>query len=84
MNKKSCAVCHGCGKKMEYTECSVKCAPPEDARCNALKGWLAVSHWKGLGAVEHYDFCCFTCLQKWVEAQVPRVPKTFLQAFQGE
>ena len=84
MKKKNYAVCHGCGKKMEYTECSVKCAPREYARCNALKGWLAVSHWKGLGSVDHYDFCSFTCLEKWVEARVPQIPKTFLKAFQHE
>ena len=84
MKKKSYAVCHGCGKKAEYTECSVKWAPPEDARCDTLKGWLSVYHWKGLGAVDHYDFCSFTCLQKWAEVQVPKVPKTFLEAFHGE
>ena len=77
-------VCQFCGTNAEYTECFVKCAPPEDARCNALRGWLAVSHWKGLGSVDHYDFCSFTCLQKWVEAQVPQIPKTFLKAFQDE
>jgi hypothetical protein len=37
-----------------------------------------------MGSVDHYDFCSFTCLQKWVEAQVPKVPKTFLEAFHGE
>jgi hypothetical protein len=84
MNKKSYAVYHGCGKKVEYTECSVKCAPPEDAYCNALKGRQPVSHLKGLGAIDHHDLCCFTCLQKWVEAQVARAPKTFLEAFNGE
>ena len=52
--------------------------------CNVLAGWLTVSQWKGMGAVDHYDFCSFTCLQKWVEGQVPRVPKTFLEAFQDE
>ncbi len=84
MKKKSYAVCQFCGTKAEYTECSERCAPPEDARCSVLSGWLSVSHWKVMGAVDHYDFCSFGCLQKWVEAQVPRVPKTFLEAFEGE
>ncbi len=84
MRKRDCATCQSCGKKAEYTDCSQRCAPPQDARCNVLAGWLTVSQWKGMGAVDHYDFCSFTCLQKWVEGQVPRVPKTFLEAFQDE
>ena len=39
---------------------------------------------KGMESVEHYDFCTFTCLQKWVETRVPRIPDTFLEAFRGE
>ena len=84
MQKKRYAMCQGCGKKAEYAECSERCAPPEDARCVVLSGWLSVSHWKGMESVDHYDFCSFGCLQKWAEAQVPTVPKTFLEAFQGE
>ena len=37
-----------------------------------------------MGDVDHYDFCSFGCLQRWVEAQAPRIPKTFLSAFQDE
>jgi len=84
MRKRNYAICQSCGKKAEYTDCSERCAPPEDARCKALSGWLSVSQWKGMGAVDHYDFCSFTCLQKWVEGKVPTVPKTFLEAFQDE
>ena len=84
MRKRDYAICQSCGKKVGYTDCSARCAPPEDARCKVLSSWLSVSHWKGKGAVDHYDFCSVTCLQKWVEAQVPRVPNTFLEAFQGE
>ncbi len=84
MKKKSYAVCQFCGTKVEYTECSERCAPPEDARCAVLSGWLSVSHLKGMGLVDHYDFCSFTCLQKWVDTQVPKVPKTFLDAFKDE
>ena len=44
-------------------------APPEEARCKVLSGWLRVSQWRGLGAVDHYDFCSFSCLQEWVAAR---------------
>ncbi len=84
MAKKNYATCQFCGKKAEYTYCSERRAPPEDARCQVLRGWLSVSHWKGMGTVDYYDFCSLTCLQKWVEGQVPRVPKTFLEAFEDE
>jgi hypothetical protein len=49
-----------------------------------LRGWLSVSHWKGMGTVDGCDFCSFTCLQKWVEAKVPKIPNTFFEAFQAE
>ena len=78
------AICHSCGKRVEYTPCSERAALPEDARCSVLNGWLTVSHWKGKGNVDQHDFCSFSCLQRWVEAQVPRIPRTFLRAFQGE
>jgi len=82
--KRKCSVCYSCGKKMEYTECSYRGAPPEDARCKVLSGWLTVSLWKGIESVDYYDFCSFTCLQRWVAAQVPRIPDTFLEAFREE
>ena len=78
------ATCYSCGKRVEYTPCSKRGVLPEDARCNVLSGWLTVSQWKGMGHVDHYDFCSFACLLRWVEAQVPQIPKTFLDAFQGE
>lgn len=67
-------ICYSCGKKMEYA--SQK--PP----CEVLTGWLTVSQWKGLGAVEHRNFCSFTCLKRWADAQVPKIPKVFLKAFE--
>lgn len=84
MRKRNYAICQSCGKKVEYAVCSARCAPPEDARCNVLNGWLTVSQWKGMGAVDRYDFCSLGCLQNWVDAQVPQVPETFLEAFEGE
>ena len=82
MGKGNHAICQSCGKKANYTECSQGCAPPQAARCTVLRGWLSVSHWKGTGAIDYYHFCSFGCLQRWVDAQVPRVPETFLKAFE--
>ncbi len=65
--------CHSCGRV-------AKC-PPEALPCEVLKGWLTVSYWGGLGSVEHYNFCSFSCLESWVDAQVPRVPGVFLKSF---
>lgn len=78
------ATCYSCSKRVEYTPCPERGALPEDARCSVLNGWLTVSHWKGIGDVDQYDFCSFGCLQRWVEARLPRIPKTFLEALQGE
>jgi len=84
MRKRNYAICHSCGKKMEYADCSDRRAPPENARCEVLKSWLTVSHWKGMYSVDHYDFCSFSCLQRWVESQIPKVPEVFLKAFEEE
>ena len=65
--------CHSCGKKM-------KCSSGEPL-CKVLRDWLTVSGWKGLGSVEHYTFCSFSCLKSWVDAQVPKIPKVFLESF---
>lgn len=79
--KRNC-ICYSCGKKVEYSECSSRGAPPEDARCKMLSGWLTVSQWKGIEAVEQYDFCSISCLQKWVNTRVPTIPEAFLKAFE--
>ena len=84
MAKRRLVICYSCAKEIEYTDCSGRGAPPDDARCKVLSGWLTVSQWKGMGAVEHCDFCSFSCLQRWVEAQVPGIPDTFLEAFREE
>ncbi len=81
MPERKSATCLGCGKKAEYTECSGWGTVPEDARCRVLPDWLTVTRWRGMGLVDRYDFCSFSCLQKWVEAQVPGIPDTFLDAF---
>jgi len=76
------AICYSCSKRVEYAQCSGRGVLPEDAPCNVLSGWLTVSWWKGIGRVDHYDFCSVDCLFRWAEAQVPQIPKTFLDAFQ--
>lgn len=67
-------ICHHCGKTVEHT--------PEERPCEVLTGWLMVSQWKGVGAVEHYNFCSFTCLKRWADAHAPQVPEVFLKAFE--
>jgi len=65
--------CHSCGKRVESS--------PKEPPCEALKGWLTVSCWEGPGAVSHYNFCSFSCLKSWVDAQVPTIPEVFLESF---
>jgi hypothetical protein len=84
MGKKNYAVCYTCVRKVEYMDCSEKEPPPKDARCHVLKGWLTVSHWQGMHAVECYDFCSLGCLQKWVDSQVPKLPDVFLEALDDD
>lgn len=68
--------CHSCGR---VAEC-----PPEALPCEVLQGWLTVSYWEGLGSVEHYNFCSFSCLESWTDAHVPRVPEVFLESFKED
>ncbi len=67
-------ICHSCGKRLKYAT--------GERPCEMLSGWLTVSQWKGLGTVEHYSFCSFTCLKGWADAQVPKIPEPFLKAFE--
>jgi hypothetical protein len=67
-------ICSSCGRRLDFT--------PKERPCEVLCGWLTVSQWKGLGAVEHYNFCSFTCLKRWVDTQVPKVPAVFLKALE--
>lgn len=78
------AVCRSCDKTVGYTECLERGEPTETARCNVLTGWLSVSHWRGMEATDYHDFCSFTCLQKWVDSKIPKIPETFLKAFEGQ
>ncbi len=66
-------VCCSCGRRVEL--------PTEEAPCEVLQGWITASYFKGLGSVEHHDFCSFTCLKRWTEAQAPEIPEVFLESF---
>lgn len=68
--------CHSCGKEVE---CSTE-QPP----CEVLRGWITIAYWGGLQKVSHYNFCSFTCLKSWVDAQVPKIPGVFLKSFEEE
>ncbi len=70
------SICSFCGKKAEKSS--------EGPPCVSLEGWLTVTHWKGMGAVEQYDFCCFTCLEEWARDQSTQIPKVFLESFEDE
>ena len=63
--------CRSCGRGAGFS----LGAPP----CEALQGWITVSRWKGSSSVEHHNFCSFSCLQEWVETQIPRIPEVFLE-----
>ena len=76
MSQKGCFTCCSCGKKVEYCR--------DERPCQILTGWLLVSQWKGLGAVEHYHFCSPTCLKIWADTQAPQIPEVFLKAFGDE
>lgn len=71
---KKAFICFSCGKRTEFTS--------EEPPCEVLSGWLTVAQWKGLGVVEHHNFCSFTCLKRWADAQVPKIPEVFLKAFE--
>jgi len=69
-------ICSSCGERAECLS--------EEPPCEMLSGWLTVSQWKGLGSVEHHNFCSFTCLKRWAEDQAPQVPKVYLESFRDE
>ncbi|MBI4286153.1 MAG: hypothetical protein HY670_09725 [Chloroflexi bacterium] len=68
--------CQSCGRIVVIS--------PEEPPCKALKGWLTLSHWQGPEAVAQYSFCSFTCLKAWAEAQLPAIPRAFLDSFPEE
>lgn len=81
---KSYSVCASCGKKVEYADCSDEWPPPENSRCQALKGWFSVSKWIGMGSYDQYDFCSLDCLREWINEQMPKIPEGYLKTFENE
>ena len=75
MGSKYC-ICHSCGRKVEFSG--------EELPCDVLQGWLVVSCLQGLESVDRYNFCSFSCLQKWVSSQLPQVPEVFLKSLDEE
>lgn len=69
-------ICSACGRKVEFS--------PGEAPCEALTGWLSLAQWKGVSSVDHFNFCSFTCLKKWVNAKSPQIPRIFLESFKEE
>lgn len=69
-------ICHSCGRKVEFSQ--------EELPCDILRDWLIVSCMKGLESVDRYSFCSFSCLQRWVDSQVPIVPEIFLKSLGEE
>ncbi len=66
-------VCYSCGRKVGYALGK----PP----CEALAGWFILTCWKGQESVDHLAFCSFTCLRRWVDTKVPKIPQTFFRSF---
>lgn len=65
--------CSSCGQWVGFSS--------KEPPCEVLSGWLTVSHWEGLGSVDHYHFCSLACLKRWADAQAPEIPKAFLEVF---
>lgn len=75
-NQQISFTCCSCGKKVVGSS--------EEAPCELLEGWMTMSHWKGVGTVEHLSFCSSLCLRSWVESHVPTIPKVFLESFRED
>ena len=69
-------LCHSCGRKVELGQ--------EELPCDVLNGWLIVAHMVGSESVDRYNFCSFSCLQRWVADQVPEIPEIFLKSLGEE
>jgi len=81
---RSNAVCASCGKKVEYADCSEQSHTPENPRCQALRGWLSVSRWKGIESFDQYDFCSLDCIREWIDEQMPKIPEIYLKPFENK
>ena len=69
-------ICHSCGKKAESSL--------EKPPCEALAGWVMATHWKEFESVDQHIFCSFSCLKRWVDTNVPKIPDVFIKSFGEE
>jgi len=60
MNGRHC-VCHSCGRRVEFDS--------KDVPCEVLRGWLIVSHLKGVEEVDRRSFCSPSCLKRWADVK---------------
>jgi len=72
---KSC-ICHSCGEEVELSQ--------GELPCDVLHGWLMLSRLKGSESVDRYSFCSLSCLQKWLNEQLPVVPEVFMKSLGEE
>lgn len=73
MVKRRC-ICQTCGCKVEFGQ--------KELPCEVLRGWLVISHLKGIEAIDQHSFCSLSCLQRWVDSQVPTVPEVFIKSLE--
>ena len=73
MVKRRC-ICQTCGRKVEFEQ--------KELPCEVLRGWLVISHLKGIEAIDQHSFCSLSCLQRWVDSQVPTVPEVFIKSLE--
>jgi len=75
MPSRSC-VCHICGRRVDFSG--------QEVPCEVLRGWLMVSHLKGVEQIDHHGFCSLSCLQRWVDSLAPQVPQVFIESLEEE
>lgn len=73
---KRCYVCSTCSRRVDLG--------PSEIPCDTLKGWYVITGFKGLETVERHNFCCLSCMYKWVENAVPKVPDIFIDSLKDE
>lgn len=69
-------ICHSCGKKIE--------GGLDQPPCELLQGWVVATHWKQPESVNQHFFCSFSCLKRWADANVPKIPDVFMNSFGDE
>ncbi len=69
-------ICSCCGKEVALSRGQLP--------CDVLYGWFMLSHLKEPEVVDRYSFCSYSCLQKWLNQQLPAVPDVFMQSLSEE